>query len=391
MIRVTCWLPRLGRIAVISGTLLALGSQVGRAQTTLPAVLRVLGTQSESFVLNVVSEACLAADLTSDEQRSLEARGASDQFISRLFAMRCKVKSLSIQPAVLRMRPSERMSVDVIARDSSGSQVVPTEITWSIADTTVATVVDSGIHGMLLAKRTGVTELTVEAEGRVETTTVTVAIPLPQRVAISRAVNANDTGSTRQLVATVYDENGTLMPDTLVRWRSANPGVVFVSSSGVATGGAIVGRVMVYAFIPAGPSDSILIEIRAPVAAKPAAPSRVPVPATTGSPGRSEAISRALDDLIQQDTVALRAIIAGTGNGEPVVIPPDILQEWRKDKPRLSFTVEPAKLKAGDATLHVIALFAGSPFTRGAKRAYVLRIQGGPDGQLFHTLTRDQQ
>jgi hypothetical protein len=104
--------------------------------------------------------------------------------------------------------------------------------------------------------------------------------PVPTTVAISpTAVQFDAIGSTRQLTATVRDQNGVAMSGVTVTWSSANPGAADVSTSGLvtavangtteitATAGSATGRVTVTVTLSTSQYNIVLRYITAPDAA----------------------------------------------------------------------------------------------------------------------------
>jgi uncharacterized protein YjdB len=128
--------------------------------------------------------------------------------------------------------------VDVGAADGAGNTVADPDLTWTVADTGVATV-DS--TGQLMARANGATSMTVEAG----TGFASVKVVVRQVVDSVQVTAAQDTvasGSSTQLTATAYDAGGSPVADATVSWQSADESVATVDGSGTVTG-ALVGTV----------------------------------------------------------------------------------------------------------------------------------------------------
>jgi hypothetical protein len=398
-------LSRSFRGIAIAGALLVLQCPRMEAQTTLPAVLRGVGTLSESRILGVVGETCLAADLTPEERRTLKAKGVSDQFIASLIALRCKVRFVSIFPDTLRMRPSDRINIDVITQDSSGAGVVPITISWRVADTAIATVTSNGIHGVLLARQAGTTELVIEAEGRVARKQVTVAVPTAERVAITRKVKWVAEGSGAQLTAAVSDENGVQFPDSGVQWGSRTPGILTVDNLGFVFG-VRAGTATVYASIRGIPRDSVVIEVEAvqrSAAAMPlqapaardvvpplprAAPSSSPM-ANTAALNVAARLARTFE--LARDSLTALANKRGTASNVGGDAIAEIRATWPKDGPKVRFESFVSNGRGDEGVWRVTAEIPSTSFAvRASKQVYYLTVRVTAVGGQSSTLTREQ-
>ena len=105
-------------------------------------------------------------------------------------------------------------------------------IEWASLDTTVATVTANGI---VSAHANGVSMITAIADGVVATARITVD-QMPGDVVVSAdSVHFVALGDTATLSATVLDSGGSVFPDAIVTWTSADPAVVSVDEAGTVT------------------------------------------------------------------------------------------------------------------------------------------------------------
>jgi uncharacterized protein YjdB len=142
-------------------------------------------------------------------------------------------------PATLALLPgldslevgAEFNGFTVSAKDANGVSLKSFTTTWSSSNVDVATVSSSGIVAGLSQ---GTTNITATVLGKSASSSIHV-IP---RVA-SLLVTPDDVdmplGSTRTLVASAFDAQGTAISGRKVTWSSSNPGIVAVNSNGVLT------------------------------------------------------------------------------------------------------------------------------------------------------------
>jgi len=125
-------------------------------------------------------------------------------------------------------------------KDQNGNSVHTQGIVWNSGDTTVATV---SVGGMVHLRKNGSTEITAATAGAAANASVTIgggarAGDGSQTVASVMIAPASVTvaqGKTAQLAATVLDGAGATLLTPAMTWTSSNPGVVTVSSMGLAT------------------------------------------------------------------------------------------------------------------------------------------------------------
>jgi len=142
------------------------------------------------------------------------------------------VGSVAVQPQDPSLVVGSSVQLAAIVRDANGDVVTDRAVTWSSSNSAIAAITPSGVvTGIAL----GSTTITATSEGKSGTTLLTViAVPVGS-VTVSPATASVHVGSTATLVATVKDQNGTVVTNRVVTWTSSNPAVATVAG-GVVTG-----------------------------------------------------------------------------------------------------------------------------------------------------------
>ncbi|MFZ9292476.1 MAG: Ig-like domain-containing protein, partial [Ilumatobacteraceae bacterium] len=114
-------------------------------------------------------------------------------------------------------------------------------VSWSVLDTTVATVTTDGVvstAALVTAKKVGATTLTATSEGKSRSAVVQV-VPAPvATVAVTPATATVVIGRTLQLSAVPKDAEGNALGGRTITWTSSDPTKATVSSAGLVTGQA---------------------------------------------------------------------------------------------------------------------------------------------------------
>ncbi len=142
------------------------------------------------------------------------------------------VGSVTIQPQGPSVVVGSSVQLGAIVRDANGSIVTDRAVTWSSSNAAVATVSSSGVA---MGAAVGSASITATSEGKSGTTIVTVVPVAVGSVTVSPATASTHVGSTTTLVATVKDQNGTVVTNRVVTWTSSNTAVATVAG-GVVTG-----------------------------------------------------------------------------------------------------------------------------------------------------------
>ena len=141
--------------------------------------------------------------------------------------------TLSVTPdtvAFTAIGQSVQLAAEVL--DQARRAMEHVQVSWSSADTTVATV-DSA--GLVTAVRSGTTTVTASASEASGEAVVTV-MQSTGSVVVSPSADTVALGDTLRLVAEAFDENGHAVEDAEFSWSSSNGSVVTVDASGLVTG-----------------------------------------------------------------------------------------------------------------------------------------------------------
>ena len=116
-------------------------------------------------------------------------------------------------------------------RDSSNNVLTGRVVTWSSANTSVASV--NATSGMVTARAAGATKITASSEGVIGAAPLSVTTTTPVAVAsvsVSPASSSVQVGGTLQLSATTRDASGNVLTGRVVRWSSANTSIARIDS-----------------------------------------------------------------------------------------------------------------------------------------------------------------
>ena len=188
------------------------------------------------------------------------------------------VAAVAVSPASANLIIGNSTQLSAVTRDANNNVLTGRPVTWSSANSAVASVSSSGSVSAIAA---GTTQISATSEGIVGNATITVAAPAPAPVAsvsVSPASSTVQIGSTVQLSATTRDANNNVLTGRAVSWSTANAAIASVSASGLVTGVAS-GSVQVTA-TSEGRSASASIIVPAP----PPPPPPPPPPGSSNEP-----------------------------------------------------------------------------------------------------------
>jgi len=123
-----------------------------------------------------------------------------------------------------------------VVRDAAGTVLTGRTVTWSSANTGVATVSPTGV---VTAVSAGSASIVATSESQTGAATVTVAAPAPAPVAtvtLSASSTSVVVGSTLQVTVTLKDASGNDLTGRTVGWTSSNTAVATVSPTGLVKG-----------------------------------------------------------------------------------------------------------------------------------------------------------
>ena len=145
------------------------------------------------------------------------------------------VASLTVTPNPLTLGVNGTAQLVATARDASGNVLNGRLVTWTVANSGVATV---GTEGFTVGRAVGTTTITATCEGKLVTVPVTVLTSPPAIASISVTPTpvSISTGMTIQLTATARDATGTVLPGRVFTWSSGNSSVAGVGAGGLVSG-----------------------------------------------------------------------------------------------------------------------------------------------------------
>ena len=146
--------------------------------------------------------------------------------------------------------------------DANGTPLAGRQVTWSSANTNIATVTATGV---ITATGLGNTTVTATSEGQSGVVTVNVAGASVASVTIAPSPVSVNVKWTVALTATAKDAGGNVMSSASVTWSTSDPSVAMVSPSGVVTGVA-VGSATITASAGPGNGTATVNVLLAPVA-----------------------------------------------------------------------------------------------------------------------------
>jgi uncharacterized protein YjdB len=144
------------------------------------------------------------------------------------------VAAVTVTPGSATLTVGQTASLSATATDANGNVLSGRAITWSSANSAIATV---STLGLVKAIGAGTTTIAATSEGKSGTAQVivTAAAPPVASVAVNPDSANISVGSTVTLSATVRDANGGTLSGRTVTWSSSAATIATVSSSGVVT------------------------------------------------------------------------------------------------------------------------------------------------------------
>ncbi len=142
-------------------------------------------------------------------------------------------------PATIDLSPSavtlvsigDTVRLSAVVKDEAGAEL-PTAVTWSAADSHIATV---SAQGIVAAAGNGTTTIRATASSATGSAQVTVRQEPHQITLTPEEVTLRNPGDTAILVADVRDAGGAEIPGAPTAWVSADPSVATVSDNGTLT------------------------------------------------------------------------------------------------------------------------------------------------------------
>ncbi len=142
--------------------------------------------------------------------------------------------SIAVTPASHTL-PAIGATVQLSAtvRDQNNNPMTGQTVTWTSANTAVATV---SAAGLVTAVSNGTSQITARSGNASGTANITVAEPVPTRITITPSSHTLEAiGATVQLGATVRDQRNNAMSGQTITWSSGDEAVATVSAAGLVT------------------------------------------------------------------------------------------------------------------------------------------------------------
>ena len=143
------------------------------------------------------------------------------------------VSSISITPSASDLSVGDTMNLEASVRDAAGNPLVDQSVFWASSDTSVVTV---SAAGMIVTRAAGSAQVAASAQGESGFATIRVVAPAVATVRIEPgSITLDALGDTARLIAVARDGSDSPLDPRQAVWTTSEPGVVAISSSGIAT------------------------------------------------------------------------------------------------------------------------------------------------------------
>ena len=238
------------------GTTVQLSAEVRDQNARVMGGATVTWTSSASSMATVDASGLVTAAGNGTATITASAGSASGSAVVMVMQ---SVASVEVSPSVDELTAlGQTVQLTAEAFDENGHAVAGAEFSWESSDAAVATV-DAG--GLVTAVAEGVARITASAGEASGSAVVTVMQPVAS-VEVSPSAETIGLGSTLQLTAEAFDENGEAVAGVEFSWESSDAAVATVDAGGLVTGVAVgtatitasVGSVQGTAEITVGPN-----------------------------------------------------------------------------------------------------------------------------------------
>ncbi|HYW32556.1 MAG TPA: Ig-like domain-containing protein [Gemmatimonas sp.] len=216
-----------GQSAITVGQTVALGVQITDASGNL-LTGRPLSFQSSNVNVAGVSALGVVA-ATAPGTATITVTSEGKFGTASVVVSPSPIASLRIDPpsASLRIGGTQRLTAS--AFDAGGNPIGQRVISWTSGAPSVVTV---GGDGLVTAVGAGTALIFAAAEGRLATSTMTVAPNSPTTVSVLPALATVIAGASLDLVVALRDATGRDIVGRTVQWTSSSPAIAIVSSTG---------------------------------------------------------------------------------------------------------------------------------------------------------------
>jgi uncharacterized protein YjdB len=206
---------------------------------------REVSWSSSNTAIATVSGAGLVTGVAAGGPVTITATSEGVSGTSSITVTQVPVASVTVEPPTGSVHVAWTLQLTAVLRDADGNILTGRVVTWSSANTSIATVSGAGLVSGVAA---GVpVTITATSEGVSGTSSITVTLAPVDSVEVSPASASVQVGGTRQLIATLRDANGNVLTGRAVSWSSSDGAVATVSQAGLVTGGAVGGPITITA------------------------------------------------------------------------------------------------------------------------------------------------
>jgi uncharacterized protein YjdB len=148
------------------------------------------------------------------------------------------VTTVTVSPASASVAVGATSALQATVKDQNGNSMTGQTVTWSTNNAAAATVNSSGVVTGVAA---GSATISATSSGVSGTSAITVTVgppppPVVTTITVAPTSASVVAGASTTLVATVKDQNGSVMTGQTVTWSTSNAAAATVNSSGVVTG-----------------------------------------------------------------------------------------------------------------------------------------------------------
>ena len=206
---------------------------------------------------------------------TITARSGSAQGTAQItvVSVTAPVVSVEVSSPAEPIALGEALQLSAEALDENGRPIPGVEFSWESSNTSVATVDATGLVTAVAAGTATITASAGDVQATVDITVVSAMQPVVS-VEVSPSAETIAIGTTRQLSAEAFDENGQAVAGVEFSWESNNTPVATVDASGLVTGvaegsatifasaGSVQGRAHIAVVNPvASPDREILVAL----------------------------------------------------------------------------------------------------------------------------------
>lgn len=196
-----------------------------------PVGSRPISWSSSNTQIATVSSSGVVTARAVGEARIAASTGGRSA-LSTITVTAREVASVQITPVAISVRVGRSASLQARALDADGQPLVDRPITWSSANTGIATV---SADGALTAVAPGATTVTATSDGRTAQAAVTITPEPVATVTVAPVIDTLAVGGVRTFAATLRDVDDAILTARAVSWSVTNASVATVSSTGEVT------------------------------------------------------------------------------------------------------------------------------------------------------------